>query len=85
MPNTTVQAAAEGLPSLNRRTALAFTGAGLIASLAGVAAAAAKPSPTAALIEAHKAARVRSETAWVHIGNLIDANPWLTRRSRSAR
>ena len=37
MPNT-VPAAAEGLPEINRRKALAVTGSGLIAALTGVAA-----------------------------------------------
>ena len=50
MPNTSVRAAAEGLPNITRRTALAVTGSGLIAALAGVAASAAQPAPDAELI-----------------------------------
>jgi hypothetical protein len=49
MPNTPVRAAAEGMPSINRRKALAITGSGLVAALAGLAASVQK-APAAALV-----------------------------------
>lgn len=38
MPNTSVRAAAEGMPNVNRRNALALAGSGIVAALATVAA-----------------------------------------------
>jgi hypothetical protein len=59
MPNS-VQAAAEGMPDANRRTALALTATGIVAALGGMAAGVnvshASWNTLAAVIEAHKAA-----------------------------
>ncbi|TGT46838.1 hypothetical protein EN812_05725 [Mesorhizobium sp. M4B.F.Ca.ET.169.01.1.1] len=45
MPNTSVWAAAEGMPAINRRAALAITGSGFAAALLGVTVTPAKASP----------------------------------------
>lgn len=45
MPNTSVRAAAEGMPTINRRAALAMSGSGFVAALLGVSVTAAKASP----------------------------------------
>jgi hypothetical protein len=61
MPNSTVRANAEGLPTLNRRSALAKLGLGLAASTSLAATAIAAPAGVSPellrLIEAHKAAK----------------------------
>lgn len=49
MPNTSVRAAAEGMPAINRRTALVMSGSGLAAALLGVSVTAAKASPAPAV------------------------------------
>ncbi|RWD35584.1 hypothetical protein [Mesorhizobium sp.] len=48
MPNNRVRAAAEGLPTINRRAALVMSGSGLAAALLGVSVTAAKASPAPA-------------------------------------
>ena len=60
MPNS-VQAAAEGMPNTNRRTALALTATGIVAALGGMATGTTKAlanwQTLAAVIDAHKSAR----------------------------
>ncbi|AZO51270.1 MULTISPECIES: hypothetical protein [unclassified Mesorhizobium] len=49
MPNNRVRAAAEGLPTINRRAALVMSGSGLAATLLGVSISAANASPAPAV------------------------------------
>lgn len=87
MPNH-VQAATEGLPSMNRRRALALTGTGFVTALAGACATVAhgKADPVApavdeignpklrALIEAFEAARSNEDRAWKLASDINDAH-----------
>jgi hypothetical protein len=57
MPNT-VPAAAEGLPQISRRKALAVTGSGLIAALTGLAASTMK-APTMPIRDEAELATIR--------------------------
>lgn len=78
MPNTSVRAAAEGMPTLNRRTALAVTSAGIVSAITVLSTPAkavpAEASPVStkllALIDAKHAAYARFEEA------IERATPW---------
>ncbi|TIT27641.1 MAG: hypothetical protein E5W86_08655 [Mesorhizobium sp.] len=55
MPNTPIRAAAEGVPNVNRRSALAASGVGLVAALLGAAPSKAAPAPVASRMAALEA------------------------------
>lgn len=61
--------------SLTRRSALALTGSGITAALAGIAVAAAQPKGAYALIEAHRDAVIASDAVWLTLSQLQDAHP----------
>lgn len=61
--------------SLTRRSAIALTGSGLTAALAGVAIASTQPTNAHSLIEAHRAAVAFSDAKWNDLGDVTEANP----------
>ncbi|TGR13192.1 hypothetical protein EN833_08470 [Mesorhizobium sp. M4B.F.Ca.ET.190.01.1.1] len=85
MPNTPVRAAAEGVPNVNRRSALAASGVGLVAALLGAAPSKAAPAPVASRMAALEASSISNgtsfglwslNTVWLSAGTLMNAPNW---------
>lgn len=64
------------MTALTRRTALALTGSGLTAALAGLAVtASAQPAGVQTMIEVHRAAIAVADALWLTTSEISDANP----------
>lgn len=69
-------AASMGEHTITRRTALAMTGSGLTAALAGLAVtASAQPAGVQTMIEVHRAAIAVADALWLTASEISDANP----------
>lgn len=76
MPNT-VQAAAEGMPSLTRRTALAMSSAGILSAITVLSSAKAAPAASgiAARVEECRNLKIVRDAAWEKLDLLREAYP----------